>query len=108
MSWRRCRPASDRPVRIGEADGTSRADRLGDGRHGPHRGNAVDGIGATHRRAVEYGVGKAFQLAPIEMSVRPERPAPGSILLAEDLDFGRFEVPGVEGLGEHAAVLAIE
>ena len=74
------------PCTSASRTGRPAADRLRDGRHGADRGDAVVDVGAAHRRAVEDGVGKAFELAAIEMSVGAERPAPGGVLLAEDLD----------------------
>src|SRR5262249_36626074 len=65
-------------------------------------------VRAAHRRAVEHGVGKGFELAPEEMTVGAERPAIGRVLLVEDLDVARSEIPGIVGLRHDAAILAIE
>ena len=56
----------------------------------------------------EHGVGEALDLAAEEMAVGAERLAGGRVALVEDLDLAGAEVPGVEGLRQDRAVLAVE
>src|SRR5439155_25078207 len=64
--------------------------------------------GAAKPRGVEHRAGAAFQLATEEMPVGAERFSRRRVLLLKNVDLARAEIPGIEGLRDHRAVLAIE
>src|SRR5690348_8204713 len=82
--------------------------RAGDGDHAADGSEAVIDIGAGHRRPVEDGCGKTFELAAVEVAVGAEHARGFARRLVKDVDVAALEIPGVIGLAEHAAVLAVD
>src|SRR5262245_4354895 len=58
--------------------------------HGAHRGQAVFDTSADHRGTVQNGVGEAFDLSLIAVSILPERAMVLAILCRETLDVARL------------------
>src|SRR5690606_5506298 len=83
-------------------------DRAGDGDHGAHRGEAIVDIRAFHGRAIEDGTRKTLDLSPVEMAVRAQNAVRRAIGFAENVDLAGLVIPGVIGLAENAAVLAVD
>ena len=97
MSWRRCRASSHAPVTSASRTGLPVCDRLRDGHHRPHRGDAVRDVGAVHRRAIRGSLGKALELAAVEMAVGAQHATRGRASASRKMSTSlRLVVPGVD------------
>ena len=81
---------------------------VSDGRKGAHGGEAILDARSNRRDSVEDDVGETFNLAAERVPVGAEQPVILVVACQKTFHLARFEVPGIETLGDHAPLFTVD